>query len=88
MISDNARNPKKYARNMMAIRGYSSQNTRILQNTYSEEFCSDFILLVVGCLARVLREVHFLAFLHVVYSACRRVFSVCILENIVCYAVF
>ena len=55
------------------------------ENTYSSEyvFCSG-ISLVVGWLARVLREEHFSALLHVVYSVC----ILCVFLRIQCILLY
>ena len=59
------------------------------ENTYSFRIrILPSISLVLVWLARVLREEHFSAFLHVVYSVCILCVFSCILENTVYSVVF
>ena len=79
-MGEYARNTQEPARNTQE---YASENT------YSAEyvFCA-CISLVLVWLARVLREEHFSAFLHVVYSVCILCVFSCIVENTVYSVVF
>ena len=67
---------RQYARN---THGNTHQRIRILSEYV---FCAGISLVLVW-LARVLREEHFSAFLHVVYSVCILCVFSCILENTV-----
>ena len=79
-VGEYARNTQEPARNTQE---YASENT------YSAEyvFCAGISLVLVW-LARVLREEHFSAFLHVLYSVCILCVFSCILENTVYSVVF
>ena len=79
-VGEDARNTRQYAQNTMAKRS---------ENTYSFRIrILPGISLVLVWLARVLREEHFSAFLHVVYSVCILCVFSCILENTVYSVVF
>ena len=66
--------------NTHGIRWQYDQKIRILSEYV---FCSG-ISLVVGCLARVLREQHFSGVLHVVYSVC----ILCVFLTIQCILLY